>query len=56
MNPEFKFNWSDTNFFARWWREQTEDMKARVRKFVENGQFSFMGSTWVMNDESLPEY
>jgi epididymis-specific alpha-mannosidase len=24
-NPELKFNWSDTNFLARWYREQAPD-------------------------------
>lgn len=53
---DFKFNWADTNFLSRWYDLQTNETQAKVKRFVGEGRLGIMGGTWVMNDETLPEY
>jgi len=31
-------------------------MKARVKKYVKNGQLEFVNAGWSMNDEACPYY
>eukprot|EP00179_Madagascaria_erythrocladioides_P005108 CAMPEP_0198309554 /NCGR_PEP_ID=MMETSP1450-20131203/1914_1 /TAXON_ID=753684 ORGANISM="Madagascaria erythrocladiodes, Strain CCMP3234" /NCGR_SAMPLE_ID=MMETSP1450 /ASSEMBLY_ACC=CAM_ASM_001115 /LENGTH=981 /DNA_ID=CAMNT_0044012317 /DNA_START=93 /DNA_END=3038 /DNA_ORIENTATION=- len=55
-NPERKFIYVEMAFFARWWREQGEAMRARAEKFVKNGQLEFINGGWCMNDEAGTHY
>ena len=56
-HKDYKFNWADTSFLAKWYREvASEEEKKKLHKLVENGQWQFMGGGWVMNDESLTVY
>lgn len=55
-NPRRKFIYVEIAFFWRWWRQQSEDMKERVRKYVRNGQLEFVSGGWSMNDEATTYY
>ena len=55
-NPSYRYNWADTNFLAKFYRETSEEKRVLIHKLVENGQIGFMGGGWVMHDETLPDY
>ena len=40
----------------RWWRQQDDASRARVRAFIASGQLSFVNGGWVMTDEASPPY
>ena len=50
-DEERKFTYVEQAFFSRWWNEQNDKMKDRVRKLVKNGQLSFVNGGWCMHDE-----
>lgn len=51
-----KFTYVEISYFWRWWEEQDEDMKTKVRGLVQNGQLEFANGGWVMNDEAACHY
>ncbi|GFS06961.1 alpha-mannosidase, partial [Elysia marginata] len=51
-----RFTYVEMAFFTRWWRQQTEAMKDRVRDLVNQGRFEFTLGGWVMNDEAATHY
>jgi hypothetical protein len=55
-NKNYKFNWADTSFLARYYKETSADQRQKLHTLVDEGRFQFMGSGWVMNDESLSSY
>ncbi|CAI2374653.1 unnamed protein product [Moneuplotes crassus] len=53
----YKYNWADTSFLAKWYREiASEEHKKKLHELVKQGKWQFMGSGWVMSDESLTVY
>jgi lysosomal alpha-mannosidase len=38
-NPDRRFIYVEMAFFWRWWNQQTEDMRNKVRQFVNEGNF-----------------
>lgn len=46
----------EMKFFKMWWDEQNEDMKAKTRQLVRNGQFEIVNAGWSMHDEACPIY
>ena len=56
MNPDRKFIYVETAFFARWWYEQTPERQAVVKKLVASGQLEFINGGWCMHDEAAPHY
>lgn len=55
-NPKRRFIYVEMAFFKRWWREQTEAMRTRVKALVEKGQLEFANGGWCMNDEGTTHY
>ncbi|XP_057870116.2 alpha-mannosidase isoform X2 [Cryptomeria japonica] len=55
-DPNKKFIYVETGFFARWWRQQNEKKKEIVRKLVASGQLEFINGGWVMHDEATVMY
>lgn len=51
-----RFIYVEIAFFQRWWREQNEETRALVRKYVSNGQLEFINGGWCMNDEAATHY
>lgn len=45
-----KFIYVEVAFFERWWTEQTDAMKDKVRELVHNGQLEFINGGWAMYD------
>ncbi|CAI5937065.1 unnamed protein product, partial [Closterium sp. NIES-64] len=43
-------------FFYRWWQQQSEGMRQRVRALVHSGQLEFINGGWVMHDEAVCHY
>ncbi|CAI7858440.1 unnamed protein product [Closterium sp. NIES-53] len=46
----------DRGFFYRWWQQQSEGMRQRVRALVHSGQLEFINGGWVMHDEAVCHY
>ena len=38
-NPDRRFIYVEIGFFWRWWNQQTDDMKTKVKQFVNEGNF-----------------
>lgn len=55
-DPNKKFIYVESGFFARWWREQNEKKKKVVRNLVASGQFEFINGGYVMHDEATTIY
>ena len=50
------FQWAETVFLERWWRDITDDVKGRVRKLIRRGQLEIVLGGWVMPDEASTHY
>jgi alpha-mannosidase len=55
-NPDRKFSEVEMKFFSMWWDLQSDTMKDRTRKLVENGQLELINGGWSMHDEACPIY
>ncbi|XP_066147908.1 lysosomal alpha-mannosidase-like [Euwallacea fornicatus] len=51
-----RFIYVETAFFWKWWMQQHDIVKARVRRFVRSGQLEFISGGWCMNDEAATHY
>jgi hypothetical protein len=40
QNPDRRFIYVEIGFFWRWWRQQTDDMRNKVKQFVSEGQIA----------------
>lgn len=56
LDPERRFIQVESAFFSKWWSEQNDDMKDKVRMLVDEGRFEFTGGAWSMNDEACTDY
>ena len=50
------FQWAETVFLERWWRDITNEVKEKVRKFIHRGQLEIVLGGWVMPDEASTHY
>ncbi|KAH9308254.1 hypothetical protein KI387_036165, partial [Taxus chinensis] len=55
-DPNRKFVYVEQAFFQRWWREQSEEKQAQVKKLVDAGQLEFINGGWCMHDEATVHY
>ena len=55
-DPARRFIQVETAFFERWWNQQNDDLKEKVKMLVEEGRLSFEGGAWSMNDEACTHY
>lgn len=55
-NRDRKYTWGETVYLERWWRDQSEQMKDRVRALVASGQLGFAGGGWVSPDEATSHF
>ncbi|KAJ6686994.1 ALPHA-MANNOSIDASE [Salix purpurea] len=51
-----KFIYVEMAFFQRWWRQQSEAMKIKVKDLVNSGQLEFINGGMCMHDEATPHY
>eukprot|EP01012_Entosiphon_sulcatum_P008827 TRINITY_DN14848_c0_g1_i1.p1 TRINITY_DN14848_c0_g1~~TRINITY_DN14848_c0_g1_i1.p1 ORF type:complete len:1003 (-),score=169.22 TRINITY_DN14848_c0_g1_i1:8-3016(-) len=55
-NPNRRYTYVEIAFFQLWWAEQTDDVKANVRKLVADGRLEFTNGGWCMSDEAAVHY
>ncbi|KAF5790866.1 putative alpha-mannosidase [Helianthus annuus] len=51
-----KFIYVEIAFFQRWWNQQSEILKDKVKELVNNGQLEFINGGMCMHDEATPHY
>ena len=54
LNADRRFIFVETAFFMRWWREQSDAVRADVRTLIGNGQIEFVNGGWCMADDASP--
>ncbi|XP_049515502.1 alpha-mannosidase 2x-like, partial [Dermacentor silvarum] len=47
-----RFIWAETSYLSHWFDQQSEDIKSKVRGYVQSGQLEIVTGGWVMNDEA----
>ncbi|CAF4192880.1 unnamed protein product, partial [Rotaria sordida] len=55
-NPDRRFIYVEMGFFWRWWNQQTDAMRDKVKQFVYDGRLEFISGGWCMNDEASTHY
>ncbi|XP_055376537.1 lysosomal alpha-mannosidase-like isoform X1 [Condylostylus longicornis] len=55
-DPNKKFIYVESAFFFKWWHEQTEEHREKVKELVNQGRLEFIGGAWSMNDEATAHY
>ncbi|CRK93801.1 CLUMA_CG007329, isoform A [Clunio marinus] len=56
QDPEKRFIYVESAFFTKWWREQDDKLKEKVKMLVSEGRLGFIGGAWSMNDEATAHY
>ncbi|KAG5526953.1 hypothetical protein RHGRI_028029 [Rhododendron griersonianum] len=51
-----KFIYVEMAFFQRWWRQQSEVLKIKVKELISSGQLEFINGGMSMHDEATPHY
>ncbi|KAL5276525.1 MAN2B1.2 family protein [Megaselia abdita] len=51
-----RFIYVESAFFFKWWKEQDDDLKEKVKMLVNEGRLEFIGGAWSMNDEAASYY
>ncbi|KAK6267068.1 hypothetical protein QUC31_017905 [Theobroma cacao] len=51
-----KFIYVEMAFFQRWWRQQSNAKKIKVKELVDSGQLEFINGGMCMHDEATPHY
>ncbi|GAV59507.1 Glyco_hydro_38 domain-containing protein/Glyco_hydro_38C domain-containing protein/Alpha-mann_mid domain-containing protein [Cephalotus follicularis] len=51
-----KFIYVEIAFFQRWWRQQSDAMKIKVKELVNSGQLEFINGGMSMHDEATTHY
>lgn len=46
----------ETAFFWKWWQSESDELKAKFKTLVENGQLEIINGGWSMNDEACVNY
>ncbi|CAF3757591.1 unnamed protein product [Rotaria sordida] len=55
-NPDRRFIYVEIAFFWRWWNQQTNETRTKVKNFVNEGRLEFISGGWCMNDEASTHY
>ena len=50
------FQWAETVFLERWFRDINDEVKEKVRKLIRSGQLEIVLGGWVMPDEASTHY
>ncbi|KAH3804225.1 hypothetical protein DPMN_132507 [Dreissena polymorpha] len=54
--PNMTFQWAETVFLARWFRDLNDETKENVRALIKRGQLEIVLGGWVMPDEASTHY
>jgi alpha-mannosidase len=55
-HPLRKFTYVEMAFFEKWYYDQPETVRQKVKRFVKDEQLEFINGGWVMNDEATVVY
>lgn len=47
-----RFIWAETSYLSHWFDQQSEEIKSKVRGYLQSGQLEIVTGGWVMNDEA----
>ena len=53
-DPNRRFIYVETAFFARWWEQASDAKRAVATRLVKNKQLEFTNGGWCMHDEASP--
>ncbi|KAL4226183.1 Alpha-mannosidase 2 [Mactra antiquata] len=53
---DFTFQWAETVFLERWWRDISKETKQKVRALIQDGRLEILSGGWVMPDEAITHY
>ena len=53
-DPNRRFIYVETAFFARWWEQASDAKRAVATTLVKNKQLEFTNGGWCMHDEASP--
>uniref|UniRef100_S4RY66 Alpha-mannosidase n=1 Tax=Petromyzon marinus TaxID=7757 RepID=S4RY66_PETMA len=56
QNPSRRFIYVEMAFLKRWWKQQGEAMRRRVRALISQGRLEIINGGWCMNDEATTHY
>ncbi|WAR28010.1 MA2A2-like protein [Mya arenaria] len=54
--PKMTFQWAETVFLERWFRDINDEAKNKVRDLVKSGRLEIVLGGWVMPDEASTHY
>ncbi|CAF4058122.1 unnamed protein product [Rotaria sp. Silwood2] len=55
-NPDRRFIYVEIAYFWRWWNQQSDTTRNKVRQLVNDGRLEFISGGWCMNDEGATHY
>lgn len=53
---DMTFQWAETVFLERWWKDIKPDTKDLVRALIQDGRLEILSGGWVMPDEAITHY
>ncbi|VDM84417.1 unnamed protein product [Strongylus vulgaris] len=53
---DMRFIYAEMSFFELWWKDQTEEIREKVRQLLRSGKFEIVTGGWVMTDEANAHY
>ncbi|WAQ97699.1 MA2A1-like protein, partial [Mya arenaria] len=54
--PDLTFQWAETVFLERWWRQADNGTRAKMKRLAEEGRFEVVLGGWVMPDEAVTHF
>jgi hypothetical protein len=55
-NKDRTFTYVEMAFFEKWYTQQSQDTKSKIKQLVKDGRLDFANAGWVMNDEAAAHY
>ena len=55
-NKERKFSYVEMSFFKKWYDDQSDEIKEKVKEFISEGRLEIINGGWVMHDEAAVYY
>ncbi|CAF4650839.1 unnamed protein product [Rotaria socialis] len=55
-NSDRRFIYVEMAFFRRWWNQQSDDVREKVKQLVNEGRLEFISGGWSMIDEATTHY
>ncbi|CAJ0608693.1 unnamed protein product [Cylicocyclus nassatus] len=55
-NSRMRFIYAEILFFELWWKDQSEEVRKKVRELLDSGKLKIVTGGWVMTDEANAHY